>query len=397
VFWERIQTEVGEACNHTPLAPPQSSIKLEARTSLVSKPTLSRKNPMKLNPLQRWAYKLGIPRSVLNIFAQEYYGYAVPNAEGKYPHWWYEEQGVPTNFRDYEVPKEILKREKECGGLRTSGSPKVYVKVKHGNVAEIVADQSLESAPAISQYRREMPNPYTGYPETVLTQQTYATYHGPPQAVDDIAMDEYMARITERRYNTVPTMLHRSVSETPNGPGTNSDIMSFIHQDRMPPPRSTRPAGVDPASLHPTWTINAPQTTGQPHRRAAVPPVRASTLPNRPMDPEEYLRGPPLPKNPKPVKHQRTPTTLTDDDIFKNYRHRNLAGPPLPPATYRNSQKSVFESLGRVPEDDGTVWSGYNIIDEEDDEEGWEDTDDGGSRGSYRRLAQDGLRQYRRE
>src|SRR5436190_20057759 len=103
---------------------------------------------MKLHPLQRLAFKLGVPIKILNIFAQEFYGYAVPNADGKYPDWWYEQQGVPTTFRDCEVPEEVLKRE----GKRIDGrsmSPKVYVRVRHGKVVEVVANSSFESEPNI--------------------------------------------------------------------------------------------------------------------------------------------------------------------------------------------------------------------------------------------------------
>jgi hypothetical protein len=345
---------------------------------------------MKLNPIQRLAYKLGIPRGLLNVFAQEYYGYPIPNAEGKYPDWWYEEQGVPTNFRDVEVPREVLAREKVGGGIRRSGTPKVYVKVKHGKIVEIVANQTLESAPAISQHRREMPNPYADFPQHVVTEDMYFQPHGAmPRAVDDMAAEEYMARVPERRYNTVPA-LHRSVSAPAPRPGTASDIMSLIHEDRMPPPRATRPVPVTAAPARPT---NIPPASSQPPPRAV--PKRASTLPTRPMAPAQYTPHVPLSNNPAPTQHHRTPTTLTDDTILRYYRHSTLSQ-AAPPATYRNSQQAAFTPLQRVPEDGMTVWSGYTVEEEEEDLE-WEDVSDVGSRSSYRRLAQEGLREYRKE
>lgn len=351
---------------------------------------------MKLNLIQRVAYKLGIPRGLLNVFAQEYYGYPIPNAEGKYPDWWYEEQGVPTNFRDVEVPREVVAREKVGGGIRRSATPKVFVKVKHGKIVEIVANQTLESAPAISQYRREMPNPYADFPQHVVTEEIYYQPHGSPhggmpRAVDDMATEEYMTRVTERRYNTVPA-LHRSVSAPAPRPGTASDIMSFIHEDRMPPPRTTRPVPVSAAPPQQP-PINVPPASSQPNPRA--PPKRASTLPSRPMAPAQYTPHVPISNAPTPTQHHRTPTGLTDDTILRYYRHSTLSQ-AAPPATYRNSQQAAFAPLQRVPEDDMTVWSEY-AVEEGDEDEEWEDVSDVGSRSSYRRLAQEGLREYRQE
>ena len=129
---------------------------------------------MKLHPFQRLAFKLGVPIKILNVFAQEFYGYAIPNAEGKYPDWWYEQQGVPTTFRDCEVPEEVLKKD---GSRRNRGSasPKVYVRVKHGKVVEVVANSALESEPNLAKYRSD---PGIGYPYTVFTQERYGIRQG---------------------------------------------------------------------------------------------------------------------------------------------------------------------------------------------------------------------------
>jgi hypothetical protein len=120
---------------------------------------------MKLNPLQRWAIKIGIPLSVLNGFAQEYYGYAIPDADGKYPDWWYREQGIPPTVRDCEVPKEVVKHEGDRRNPSTR-TPKTYVKVRHGKVVEVVSNEAaIQSVPHFSSPREHVAQ----YPQTSYT------------------------------------------------------------------------------------------------------------------------------------------------------------------------------------------------------------------------------------
>ena len=106
----------------------------------------------------------------MNVFAHEYYGYAIPDADGRYPDWWYEEQGVPTTFRDCEVPEEVVKREQKKTGRETR-SPKVWVRVTHGKVVEVVANESLSSEPTFSRYNLNRDDGYNhgGHPQTVFT------------------------------------------------------------------------------------------------------------------------------------------------------------------------------------------------------------------------------------
>src|ERR1700719_3149478 len=177
---------------------------------------------MKFNIIQRWAYKLGAPRSLLNVFAQECYGYAIPDADGRYPDWWYEEQGVPGTFRDCEVPEEVLKREQRRSN-RASRSPKVWVRVRHGKVVEVVANEALSSEPNFSRHNTNRQDAYhqDGPPETVFTRERIDVRHGE----DD---DEIVTRVTEMRRGDRTPVLNRS-SSVPvfSSSSRDDDIMSF--------------------------------------------------------------------------------------------------------------------------------------------------------------------------
>src|SRR5208282_4355044 len=165
---------------------------------------------------------------VLNVFAREFYGYAIPDGEGKYPDWWYEQQGVPTTFRDCEVPEEVLKKD---GNRRNRGSmsPKVYVRVKHGKVIEVVANSALESEPNLARYRSD---PGIGYPQTVFTRERYEVRQG-DDGEDDVETDDMITRVVEMRSDGGP-MLNRHTSVPIFPPSTkSSDIMSLIREERM--------------------------------------------------------------------------------------------------------------------------------------------------------------------
>jgi hypothetical protein len=349
---------------------------------------------MKLHPLQRLACKLGIPIKVLNIFAQEYYGYAIPNAEGKYPDWWYEEQGVPTTFRDCEVPKEVLKKQ---GKNRNGGtmSPKVYVRVRHGKVVEVVSNSALQSEPNLPRYTGDRG---IGYPQTVFTRERYEMRTGDGGA-DDVETDEIVTRVVEMRRDDGEPRMTRSMSVPAFPPSTrSSDIMSFIQEERMPSTarRTAAPRMVNPGSLHDIRTSG--QTFSQPYRSATAPNPRSSTSPNsRSAPPLHMPSGPSLPSNPRPVRHhRRTSTSVTDDTLLEYYYspaancNTSLCG------SYSKPQRRDFTPMDEVEEDIFTESSGYRSGNGDDDE-GWVDEEDFRRKEDYRRTAAERLREYRRE
>lgn len=349
---------------------------------------------MKLHPLQRWAYKLGVPIKVLNIFAQEYYGYAIPNADGKYPDWWYEQQGVPTTFRDCEVPEEVLKKD---GKRRNRGtmSPKVYVRVRHGKIVEVVANSALQSEPNLSQYRGDS---RIGYPQTVFTRERYEMRAG-EGGVDDIETDEIVTRVVEMRRNDHEPRMTRSTSVPVFPPSTrSSDIMSFIREERMP--RTTRP-NVVPRTVNPEPLLHDANTAGQgfsqPHRSATVPTPRSNIFTSgRSVQPLRMPSGPSLPSNPRPSRHERTQTSVTDDTVLGYYYSPATNGSTTPRGSYRQPQERNFTPMEGVEEDAFTEWSEY-ASGNDDDEEGWEDEEEFGTKAEHRRAAAQGLREYRQE
>ena len=349
---------------------------------------------MKLHPVQRLAFKLGVPIKILNVFAQEFYGYAIPNAEGKYPDWWYEQQGVPTTFRDCEVPEEVLKKDVNRRN-RGSMSPKVYVRVKHGKVVEVVANSALESEPNLAQYKGD---PGIGYPQTVFTRERYQVRQR-DGSEDDVETDELISRVVEMRRSDGGPMLNRSTSVPIFTPGTrSSDIMSLIREERTPPTRRpTLVAGmVNPGSLL-DGTTTAGAAFSQPHRSATMPTPRATAIPghHRPVPPFHRPSVLGLPNNPRPVRHDRTQTSVTDDTVLGYYYNAGADNNPTPGSPYRQPQERQFRPMEGVEEDAITEWSGYESV--KDDEEAWEDVDEFGSRADYRRTAAEMLRDYRWE
>jgi hypothetical protein len=349
---------------------------------------------MKLHPIQRLAFKLGVPIKVLNVFAQEFYGYAIPNAEGKYPDWWYEQQGVPTTFRDCEVPEEVLKK---YGSRRNRGSmpPKVYVRVSHGKVVEVVANSALESEPNLAQYRGD---PGIGYPQTIFTRERYEVRQG-EGGDDDVETDEIITRVVEMRRSDGGPMLNRSTSAPIFSPSTrSSDIMSLIREERMPTTRraTTVRGMVNPEPLlHDTTTAGA--AFSQPHRSATMPIPRASAFPGHrpPVPPPGRPSGPGLPSNPRPVRHERTQTSVTDDTVLGYYYSPAAGDNSTPHNSYGRPQERQFRPMEGVEEDAASEWSGYESV--SDDDEAWEDVDEFGMKADYRRTAAERLREYRRE
>jgi hypothetical protein len=345
---------------------------------------------MKLHPLQRFAFKLGVSIKVLNVLAHEFYGYAIPNAEGKYPDWWYEQQGVPKTFRDCEVPEEVLKKD---GRRRNRGSmsPKVYVRVNHGKVIEVVANSALESEPNMVRYTGD---PGIGYPQTVFIREGYEIRQG-DGGEDDVETDEIIARVFEMRRDGGP-MLNRSMSAPIFPPSTRgSDIMSLIREERTSTTRRPTAGKVNPGSLHDTTT--AGMTFSQPHRSVTMPTHRASALSGnrRPVPPLRRPSGPGLPSNPRPVRHERMQTSVTDDTVLGYYYNPSVDNNQTPRSPYGQHQERQFRAMEGVEEDALSEWSGYENVN--DDDEAWEDVDELERKADYRRSAAEKLREYRRE
>jgi hypothetical protein len=348
---------------------------------------------MKLNIIQRWAYKLGAPRSLLNVFAQEYYGYAIPDTEGRYPEWWYEEQGVPTSFRDCEVPEEVLKREQKRKN-RVSRSPKVWVRVNHGKVVEVVANEALSSEPPNdSRYHmnREGEYPQDGPPQTVFTRERYEVR----RRGDD---DEIVTRVTQMRRGDGPPILNRS-SSVPvfSSSSRDDDIMSFIREQAVPVRNrpAMAPGMENPGPLFHDGTSPAtgPPFT-HPHRSATLPNVRSNAYTNHTNGPPPRpMAGPTLPANPRPVRHERMPTQATNDSIFGYYSSPLADGQVSPRRSYRPQQGRQYTPMDGVDEESMSMWSGYL---EENDEGSWVD-EEVIERQEFRRAAAERLREYRSE
>lgn len=350
---------------------------------------------MKLNVIQRWAYKLGAPRALLNVFAHEYYGYAIPDADGRYPDWWYEEQGVPTTFRDCEVPEEVVKREQKKTG-RGTRSPKVWVRVTHGKVVEVVANESLSSEPTFSRYNLNRDDGYNhrGHPQGVLTRERYEVRRGD----DD---DEIVTRVTEMRRDDRVPVLNRSTSVPVfSSSSRDDDIMSFIREQAVPVGNrpAMAPGMVNPGPLFHDSTITSPTTAtsfAHPHRSATLPNARSNAYANhRTPPPRRPMAGPTLPSNPRPVRHERTPTQVTNDSILGYYSSPIADGQASPRRTYRPQQARQYTPMDGVDEESMSMWSGYL---EENDDGSWVDEEVIEREEEFRQAAAERLRDYRRE
>jgi hypothetical protein len=353
---------------------------------------------MKLNPLQRWAIKIGIPRSILNGFAQEYYGYAIPDADGKYPDWWYREQGIPPTVRDCEVPKEVIKHEGDRNS-RSTMAPKTYVRVRHGKVVEIVSNEAaIQSVPHFSSSPREFG---AQYPQTSYTQQRREVLHTNGLGDFPVETDEIIYRVTQaRRTDDIPRLSRATSTPAFSAPATdNDDIMSLIRDETIP--RNRRPS-MNARTMDPnTQYLNIQSSSAPftyPQRSATVPNPRPNAIPSQ-HSTQSHLqtptRGPSLPSSPRPTIHQRTETTGTENTIFGYYSSpaantTTRAQNPYRPRDARRSHKPMED----VEEDEMSEWSGYAT----ESEGAWEDEEEPiGRTEAFRQAAAERLRGYRRE
>ena len=333
---------------------------------------------MKLNILQRVAYKLGVPLFVLNGFAHEYYGYAIPNADGKYPDWWYLEQNVPTTFRDLEVPKEILKRSrpKERPGLL----PRVYVRVERGQITEVVANAGVESMPGRYHgtfYERSGTESSEVTPNTVYSQHHYETRR--PNEETDYDVDELVREIyVPAADGDYQPLLNRS----PSVPVFRShhredDIMSFIQEETTSPTR------------HPTHSPQATNfATGSHHQDPAAQIRhlrRNATMPPQRQNNNSFQ----IPVQPVNHSHseQRQRDSVTSNNTIPGYYFNAGADGGGNGYGQHIDRRTRMET---VEEDYG---DGYVIADDGI----WEVSTELGRNVDLRRTAEDTLREYRRE
>jgi hypothetical protein len=390
---------------------------------------------MKLHPVQKWLYKFGVPLSTLNELAQENWGYPIPDQDGKFPDWWYAEQGLPNTIRDCEVPPEILKKGQKQRH-RVTMSPKVFVRVRHGRVIEIVQNGAgVQTAPDLRGQTLRAENVHThAYGQTGCGCQRASGVNG-------VDTDDIVNRVLSA-IGTGGPGLFRSTS-VPVFPAAapsdrDEDIMSFIHEERMPPSRrpTITEGMVNPGSLmHDASTVG--QTFVHPHRSAtapvqrSVPPVRTTVGPSLPNSPR--------PVRSQPVQHQRNDTTYTNDTILRYYTNDADAGMHsesrdprasynLPPrirdsrismdsraesrgsgmtffscapsdahrrgdSNFRSRLDRDYRPLDGVEEDVISVWSGYD-----DGDENWEDEElEFGRSEEFHRNAAERLTAYRHE
>lgn len=335
---------------------------------------------MKLNLLQRWAVKAGIPVSLLNEFAKEYYGYPIPNEEGKYPEWWYRQERVPITFRDAEVPKEIIKRRKSRNTY--TSTPKVYVKVREGKVVEIVGKEAIQTVPDFG--RRSEQHHYEA------TFQPGAASYGEGgrgvecgeiiHRVNQIMRDEPREEPRLSRATSVPTLTR--VRE-------EDDIMSFIHDDESTlshPIPTTFGAIVNPGPLLYDEAPSSPPFR-RPHPSTMAPTPRNTTFPQQPSVSHHSQRGPALPSSPRPTGHRRTQTMATDN-VIPGYSYYSTT-PPAPRSPLYRRQHEFRPIKEDREEDEMSEWSGY--------EEGEWEEEQFGRTADFRRAAAERLKQYRRE
>ena len=318
--------------------------------------------------------------SLLNDFAHEYYGYPIPNEEGKYPEWWYREQRVPITFRDVEVPKEIIKKSKS--GNRFTSTPKVYVKVKEGKVVQILGKEAIQTVPDFGA-RSEKHK----YDDTFHVRRS-----GHGEGFRGMGSDEMVHRVAPvRRDEAMDTQrLSRATSVPMLSRVREDDIMSFIHDDdaseshQMP---TTVGAIVNPGPLLYDEAPSSPPFH-RPHRSTTTPTPRNTNFPqHRAIPPQTHLRGPALPSTPRPTAHKRTQTVVTDNVIPGYSYYSSNAEAQRSPRYLRRDDE--FRPMEHLEEDEMSDWSGY-------DEGEWEE-EQFGRTAEFRRAAEERLRQYRQE
>lgn len=348
---------------------------------------------MKLNPLQRWAYKLGVPLSLLNDFAEAYYGYAIPNADGRYPDWWYIEQGIPTSYRDIEVPKEILKKSAAKGEMRANSSPRAFVRVEQGRVVEVLSNGAgISTAPYLSTAKAQTSGVVADSNTAFRQQLEHQIGRNSAVDTDEIVRRVLAAMKTEEaprltRTTSVPTMNrahhHRQ-----------SDIMSFIYDDKdahCPAPNVGEqiPTSVDPSLRYSqNRDLRAIQRTERTRSsvRHFTPPARSASGPALPTSPRPAL----------PVMHQRNDTSLTNNSVLGYYSSPIPEYTNLPASPYHSQKTRVRTAMAPVQEDSMSEWSGYNTADETESVI-WEDETPIGRTAEYRRAAAERLARYRQE
>lgn len=173
--------------------------------------------------------------------------------------------------------------------------------------------------------------------------------------------------------------------------------MSFIREERMPSTsrRTAAPGMVNPGPLHDIRT--AGQTFSQPYRSATAPNPRSNTFHNgRSAPPLRMPSGPSLPSNPRPVRHERSPSSVTDDTLLGYYYSPAANCNTSRCGSYMKPQTRGFTPMDEVEEDTFTEWSGYRSANDDDDE-GWVDEEDFRRKENYRRTAAERLREYRGE
>jgi len=350
---------------------------------------------MKLNVLQRWALKLGVPRSILNELAEVYYGYAIPNADGRYPDWWYIQQGLPTTYRDIEVPKEVLKKAEAKGEPRATSPQRVYIKVERGQAVGVYANSSgIATAPYLSRNSESDSGRMANDPQSELREVVKCRIGGDSTAVDTEEVIKRVLAVLKAeesprlmRSTSVPVMSAHTTRE--------DDIMSFIHDGRSSVYRNSRI--VEPGPENP-YVHGGPSTTNIPSHGTSTAQIALNG--KRYAQPTRARTGPTLPISPRPtervVHHQRNDTSLTNNGVLGYYTS------PIP--DYRNSPNAVdYRSHQNrnitamtIPEEDNlSEWSGYNSADESENE--WENESSIGRTAEYRRTAVERLAQYRQE
>ena len=342
-MWRVLATQLPSRCATS--APPRSrDVCDEAVTPLPAILSVFRLHfhplSMKLHPFQRWALKLGVPLKLLNVFAQECYGYAIPNAEGKYPDWWYEEQRVPHTFRDCEVPKEVLKRRQGKKGKCAIPSPTVYGRVKYGQVVEIIGSTGVPSAPNLPRYRAEpahcLRTPFTD-PRFSPPREGYRN--------PEIKTEELISRGTEIR----GFGLNRTMSSPLTPPTRGTNTMSFIRNDRMPSPIVV--GMVDPGPL--LHEIPPADVTFSHFRR------NACTTGNR------GPTGPPLPNSPRPLQPQHHPARNTNHSVLQYYINTDSSDISASSQAHRQWRSRHIRSVQEDQEQEQ-----YSEWDSNEDEEG---------------------------
>jgi hypothetical protein len=350
---------------------------------------------MKLHILQRLALKVGIPLHVLNEWAAVYYGDAIPNAEGRYPDWWYIQQGLPTTYRDFEVPKEVLKKEKSREKNLTTNGQRGYVKVEHGKVVGIVSHGSgVATAPHPSSNsnldsNRLVHDNHRGIREEVRR------YMGQTSSAD---MDEVVRRVVAAMEagSSGGRTSGTSVPATKRYAACEDDIMSFIHDENASVYRNSRAVEVEPHNpyLQSSSDVLGPQYANVPH--CEISDTR-QTFPTT----TRTRSGPQLPSSPRPA--ESTACFQNRDSIMSNNSILGYYSSPIPEyrkaplAGYHESQQDRNVTARTIPEENSmSEWSGYDSPEAVESE--WEDESSLlGRTAKYRQATLERLAQYRRK